>query len=189
MDLFSILDLDEQSLPSQAYLTANPDLIDKWKARLKPTKSFRIGLRWQGNPLYEQDLFRSVPFSLFRQFLSLKNCDFYSFQRDTGMEELSPSDPVEDLSRELSSWEDTAAALSLMDAVVTSCTSIAHLSGALGKKTFLFTPMLPYYIWAFPNKKSIWYPDVHLFRQQKFHDWQQEAQDIYQELQRAFQEK
>lgn len=182
MDLFSILDLDEKDLLPRAYLTANPELVPKWQTRMATSKKYKIGLRWQGNPLYEQDLFRSVPFSLLRPFFSLPNCAFYSLQRDSGVDELSVTDPIQDLSRELISWEDTAAAISQLDLVITSCTSVAHLSGALGKKTWLLTPKLAYYVWAHPGHKSAWYPDVQMFRQQIFCDWTQETKNILQEL-------
>lgn len=184
MDLFSILDLDQKDLPHEAYLKPNPEFVEKWKSRIPDSKKLKVGLRWQGNPLYEQDLYRSVPFELIRKFFSIPNIELFSLQKDTGFEEIQASDPILDLSSQLTSWEDTAAVISLLDVVVTSCTSVAHLAGALGKKTFVFTPMLPYYIWAYPSDKSIWYPDVHLFRQQKYHDWQYEAEEILKELAR-----
>jgi tetratricopeptide (TPR) repeat protein len=182
MDLASILEVGEEDLSQEAYLTAPPRFIEKWKARLPEKGKLKVGLRWQGNPLYEQDLFRSVPFEVFRRFILSDQADFYSLQRDAGLEELSSTDPVIDLSSELQTWEDTAAAISLLDVVITSCTSIAHLSGALGKKTFLFTPMVSYYVWASPGDKSIWYKDVRLFRQKEFHDWTLEAKDIGERL-------
>lgn len=184
MDLFSILDLEQSELPDKAYLSPNPEFVEKWKPQISKNNKLKVGLRWQGNPLYEQDLYRSVPFELIRMFFSVPNNEFFSLQKDTGIEEIRASDPIQDLSTQLTSWEDTTAVISLLDVVVTSCTSVAHLAGALGKKTLVFTPMLPYYIWAYPRDKSIWYPDVHLFRQKKYHDWQNEAEAILKELKR-----
>jgi tetratricopeptide (TPR) repeat protein len=184
MDLFSTLDLDAKDISSKAYLQADPKFLTKWKTKIKDTGKLKVGLRWQGNPHYEQDLYRSVPFPLFRDFLKMEGVDFYSLQRDSGVEELVAADPVLDLSKDLATWEDTAAAISLLDVVVTSCTSIAHLAGALGKQTLVFTPMLSYYIWAAPGEKSLWYPNVKLYRQQRFHDWRLEAGEIFAEIQR-----
>ena len=182
MDLFSTLDLEATDVSPSQYLHADPRACHHWKTKIKESKKLKVGLRWQGNPLYEQNLYRSVPFSAIRPFLGMEGVDFYSLQRDSGVEELQGSDPVTDLSPFLRTWDDTAAAISLLDVVVTSCTSIAHLAGALGKKTLLFTPMLPYYIWAGPGKKSIWYPDVTLFRQSKLHDWTEETKNIFDEI-------
>jgi hypothetical protein len=184
MDAFSLLDLDLKDLSSAPYLSPNPDFVNKWKNKIKNNGKLKVGLRWQGNPLYEQDLYRAVPFELFRKFFALPEFEFYSLQRDSGVEELLASDPVVDLSQELTSWEDTAAAISLLDVVVTSCTSIAHLAGAMGKKTLVFTPMVSYYVWALPGDSSPWYSDVKLFRQKRFHDWTQESDEVLQELKR-----
>jgi tetratricopeptide (TPR) repeat protein len=182
MDLFSTLDLEAADISPAPYLRPDAQTLLSWQSKIKDTGHLKVGLRWQGNPLYEQDLYRSVPFALFRPHLNIAGVDFYSLQRDSGTEELQSSDPVTDLSRDLLSWEDTAAAISLLDIVITSCTSIAHLAGALGKKTWLFTPLLPYYIWASPGQKSIWYADVTLYRQSKLQDWKAETESVFAEL-------
>jgi hypothetical protein len=187
MDLFSLLNLDLKDLSAQPYLSPSSEYVKKWTAKMAGKNKFKVGFRWQGNARYEQDLYRSVPFQLFRRFFTVPGIDFYSLQRDTGLEELLPSDPVIELSSELVTWEDTAAAISLLDVVITSCTSIAHLAGAMGKKTFLFTPMVSYHVWALPGTTSPWYADVQLFRQKQFHDWSLEAEDILQELKRILQ--
>ncbi len=182
MDLFSTLALEAEDISPAPYLWADASFLHRWQNKIKDRGHLKVGLRWQGNPLYEQDLYRSVPFSLLRPHLQMTGIDFYSLQRDSGVEELRSTDPVADLSPDLQTWDDTAAAISCLDIVITSCTSIAHLAGALGKKTWLFAPMLPYYIWASPGNKSLWYADVTLYRQVKLHDWQHEVDRIFTEL-------
>jgi hypothetical protein len=58
-----------------------------------------------------------------------------------------------------------------LDKVITSCTSVAHLSAAMGKETWIISPVLPYYLWADGKDTSIWYRNVRLFRQEKFGNW------------------
>lgn len=171
MDMPQILDLDLHEIPSGAYLQAPQTLMSKWRNIIPASGKLKVGLRWQGNPLYERDLYRSVPFSEFGAFFNNSNIEFYSLQRDSGVEEIDPASPVKDLSSELKTWEDTAAAISCLDLVISSCTSIAHLAAALGKKTWVYTPINHYYIWASPGEKSAWYPDVTLFRQKTFKEW------------------
>jgi hypothetical protein len=55
--------------------------------------------------------------------------------------------------------------------VITSCTSIAHLSAALGQETWVIVPILPYYAWAAPGESSVWYESVKLFRQTQYGNW------------------
>ncbi len=183
MDLVQLLDLDLPELPNQSYLSAAPEYMKKWQKIIPDNKKLRIGLRWQGNQLYEMDLYRSVPFTEFNHFFNISDeLEFYSLQRDSALEELDPNSPVVDLSQKLENWEDTAAAIANLDLVITSCTSIAHLSAALGKKTWVYTPINSYFIWALPQDKSPWYPDVQLFRQSKFRQWTEVTEKMTLEL-------
>ncbi len=79
--------------------------------------------------------------------------------------------PFADLRDQLKSWEDTASILKGLDLVITSCTSVAHLSAALGVETWVIVPVLPYYVWSVPGEKSVWYDSVRLFRQTTYGDW------------------
>jgi ADP-heptose:LPS heptosyltransferase len=108
----------------------------------------------------------------------------YSFQRDNDLRELP--DNIVDLQHLLISWEDTLAALSNMDLVITSCTSIAHASAAMGKETWVVVPILPYHVWAYGAPESIhspWYPETtRIFRQSKFGSWKEPFIEIEKEL-------
>ena len=56
--------------------------------------------------------------------------------------------------------------------VITTCTSVAHASASMGKKTFIFIPISAYYTWSHSTKQSPWYGDnVTLLRQQKPRSW------------------
>lgn len=90
----------------------------------------------------------------------------YSFQRD---QDMIPDLPFTQL--DLPTFEETASLLAGMDLMITSCTSVAHLSAALGVETWIIVPVLPYYLWAEPGDSSKWYDCVRLFRQEKYGDW------------------
>jgi ADP-heptose:LPS heptosyltransferase len=79
--------------------------------------------------------------------------------------------PFADLRDQMKSFEDTASIIQGLDLVITSCTSIAHLSAALGKETWVIVPIMPYYAWSAPGDKSVWYDSVRLFRQEKYGEW------------------
>jgi hypothetical protein len=105
----------------------------------------------------------------------------FSFQKDHDLQDV----PFEDLSSELKTWEDTASHLMAMDLVITSCTSVAHMAGALGVETWVIVPVLPYYTWAVPGEKSAWYDSVTLFRQTKYGQWD----DVFEKIQGRLQER
>ena len=90
--------------------------------------------------------------------------------------------PFEDLEPNLKTWEDTASYMSSMDLIITSCTSTAHMSAALGIETWVIVPVLPYYLWAVPKNKSAWYDNVTLFRQEKYGEWEAPLNAVKQAL-------
>ena len=130
-------------------------------------KKFRIGLRWQGNPQFEHEQHRQFDPNLLFDAVKGTDAEFISLQRDEGAQ--YKPDWVKDV--QLDHWEDTRAAVASCDLVVTSCTSVAHLSAAMGVKTWIVVPILPYYLWAKPGSKTEWYDSVTLFRQDAYGDW------------------
>jgi hypothetical protein len=187
MDLPVLLDLDSNEIPSAPYLDVDPRFSDKWAAKAARSSAsrgptLRVGLRWQGNPRYEQDLMRSVPFASLEALCTIPGVELYSLQRDHGAEERSADSPVTDWGSELSTWEDTAAALSQLDLVISSCTAVAHLAAALGRPTWLLCPLNCYYLWAMPGDRSPWYQTLRLFRQVRPGSWEEPLRRIRMEL-------
>jgi hypothetical protein len=64
-----------------------------------------------------------------------------------------------------------AALIDACDAVVSIDNSTVHLSGALGKKTFVLLPYSSDWRWGLNAPVSYWYPSVHLFRQATPGEW------------------
>ena len=126
----------------------------------------RVGLRWSGLPAYEHQTKRLFPHELL--FNTMKDRAYcINLQRDEG-EEYCP-DWIEKV--DLSTWTATAAAISSCEMVVTSCTSIAHLAGAMGVPTMIIVPVVPYYLWTSPGTSTPYYDSVTLFRQTDPDDW------------------
>ena len=134
----------------------------------KRSGKFTVGLRWQGNLRFEKDHKKAVPHAEFFSAVQ-SNYWFVSLQRDQGAEERPAW--VEEM--KLDTWLDTRDAISQCDLVISTCTSVAHLSGAMGIPTWVLSPILPYYIWAVPGETSTWYDSVRLFRQTVFRSWQE----------------
>lgn len=130
-------------------------------------KKYRIGVRWQGNPQFEHEQHRLFPPAQLFKALEGVDAEFISLQRDEG----SQHRPAWIKQVPLDSWEDTQVAVSSCDLVISSCTSVAHLAGAMGVPTWIIVPILPYYLWAKPEATTCWYNNVLLFRQKVFGDW------------------
>jgi ADP-heptose:LPS heptosyltransferase len=76
-----------------------------------------------------------------------------------------------DLTDHLTDFSETAALVSCLDLVITVDTSVAHLSAALGRPTWILLPYVPDYRWLLDRDDSPWYPTVRLFRQTESCDY------------------
>ncbi|MBB5417004.1 ADP-heptose:LPS heptosyltransferase [Paraburkholderia sp. JPY171] len=72
----------------------------------------------------------------------------------------------------LATFDDTAAFVSELDLVITVCTSVAHLSGALGQRTWVLLDVNPHWVWLLERGDSPWYPSATLYRQPRFGEWE-----------------
>ena len=72
--------------------------------------------------------------------------------------------PLIDLASGIEDFADTAALVDNLDLVISVDTSVAHLSGAMGKPTWVLHPGIPDWRWEIAGTESPWYPTVRLFR-------------------------
>lgn len=144
-------------------------------------KKLRVGLRWQGNPQFEHEQHRIFPAQYLFNAVKGYDIDYISLQRDEGVE----NRPAWVKEVDLSHWEQTRIALASCDIVITSCTSVAHMSAAMGITTWIITPILPYYLWAKPGDTTEWYNSVKLFRQKAHGDWSATFVDLKKEFKEA----
>lgn len=174
------------NFPNKPYLTAKQESVEIWKNIIKSDK-IKVGIRWAGNPKFEHQQFRRFPENFITNLAKYKELEIYSLQRDHNIIQLPEG--IHDLQHFLLSWEDTMAAISNLDLVITSCTSIAHLSAAMGKETWVMVPILPYHTWTFGTPESDtspFYECVKLFRQKEYIKWNGAFQKMYDALEKKF---
>lgn len=183
-----ILKTQYRELTGGTYLTANDEYIKKFKSLVKSSK-LKVGIRWLSMPkegvchtLGDAYLPRRFPANLMFNATMQDHVQLYSLQRDEGCENLPRMSGIVDLAPVLQSWEDTAGAIYNLDLVITSCTSVAHLSAAMGKPTWIVIPLMAYYVWAMPGNKTLWYDQVRLFRQKTYGKWDEPFKKIKEEL-------
>ncbi|MCE2680314.1 MAG: tetratricopeptide repeat-containing glycosyltransferase family protein [Burkholderiales bacterium] len=154
------------------YLYAEPAKSASWKQTLGQASRLRVGLVWSGSPTHKHDTSRSIELRDFLAQLPVEH-DYISLQkelRDTDKAALTGSS-VQWLGESLSDFTDTAALCVNLDVLVSVDTSVAHLAGALGKKTFLLLPFSPDYRWLLDRDDTPWYPSLTLFRQDSSRQW------------------
>jgi len=155
------------------YVQAPADLCALWRRRIAPTAGINVGIVWRGSPQLLQDRFRnrSMRLEQLRPIAAIPGVTLYSLQCGDGRTELleaNPPFPAIDLAPD---FPNTAAAIEALDLVVTVDTSIAHLAGALGKRTFLMLPYNPCFRWMVDRDDTPWYPATRLFRQTRPGEW------------------
>ena len=161
------LDLDENQLwygPYLKPLNNCPMLSGKKK----------IGIKTMGNPKYDQDLHRTIPFEHLIDCIP-EDYTIYSFHIDEDFHHPR----VINLKDKIKSWDDTLDYLNQMDTVVSSCTSLIHAAGAIGKQSIVMIPILTYYTWAKPGYHTKWYGDsLTILRQTEYNNWNSPLKEL-----------
>jgi hypothetical protein len=174
------------NFPNKPYILPLEESVNIWSSIIKSDK-IKVGIRWAGNPKFEHQQFRKFPVEFISNIAKYQELEVYSLQRDDNTVPLPKN--ITDLQYLLLSWEDTAAAIANMDLVITSCTSIAHLSAAMGKETWVIVPILPYHTWTLGAPSSItspYYESVKLFRQKEPNKWDKTFEELYGSLEIKF---
>jgi hypothetical protein len=154
------------------YLRADPAKVARWKSRLGDPAGPRVGLVWRGDPNNRDDRHRSLALSDLLQQLPL-DCRYYSLQKELGESEkrILRAHPTASCLAEELDFTETAAVCECLDLVISVDTSVAHLSAALGKSTWILLPFSPDCRWLLSRADSPWYPTVKLYRQESIGDW------------------
>lgn len=135
----------------------------------------RIGFVWAGSPVHDNDRNRSCPLEKLIPLFENQSKSWVSFQKGPATEKLSTLSPdfqVEDWGSRFRDFVDTAWALDEIDLLITVDTSVAHLAGAFGKKTWLILPFNPDWRWMLDREDSPWYPSFRIFRQDRTRRWE-----------------
>jgi hypothetical protein len=68
-------------------------------------------------------------------------------------------------------FSDTVRVLDELDLVISTCTSMVHLCGAIGKECWVLLDYSPHWLWGTDSDRSNWYPSLKLFRQRTPGGW------------------
>ena len=80
------------------------------------------------------------------------------------------------------SFEDTIEIIRNLDLVITTCTSIAHLSSTIGTKTWILLAYNSDWRWFTNTNSTPWYKNTLLFRQEKLNNWESVFEKVKQKL-------
>ena len=149
------------------YLSADASDVSRWRARLGEKSKIRVGLMWSGNPGNKRDRYRSIPLSELLRHLpgGFQYVSLQKEMREIDAETLRSNPQIMNLADEQQDFDDVAALCECVDLVISVDTSVAHLSGALGRETWILLSSTPDWRWLLDRTGSPWYPTVELYRQ------------------------
>jgi hypothetical protein len=170
---------DDKDFPGTAYLKPDPERHLQWRALRGGTWQKYVGVNWTGGLDDTGKSKRSVSLETLLPILRKPDINFVSLNHRPEAE-----DEIARLTRDhgisLKHWpralgtndyDDTAALVSALDAVVTVTSAIVHLAGALGTKAYVLVPAKPRWSYGLTGRDMPWYKSVQLYRQPKDDNW------------------
>lgn len=174
--------LKSKDFPKEPYLKCDPELKQKY---IQPKDKLNIGISWKGGYKHTRKDLRSVSLEDLKPILEM-DANFISLQYTEGaQDELDEFEKATGIHLEhnqdvINDYDHTAALVSNLDLVISVCTSVIHLSGAMGVPCWVLTPSRP--AWRYlVNGPMPWYGSVRLFRQPK-DDWEPVIKQVKSEL-------
>ena len=170
------------------YLRAAPERIAYWRARLDALgPGPKIGLSWRGGIVATRRHLRSLALEEFLPLLRLPagfvslqygDCsgDLDTLRRDHGVILPHWQDAIDD-------YDETAALVCALDLVISVCTAVIHLAGALGKPVWVLVPAVAEWRYLDRGEKLPWYPSARLFRQTEPGRWQNVVRQVSEQFQ------
>jgi len=166
------LNLNPPEVKFKKYLKVDNEKKKEWRERIGFSNKVRIGLCWQGGRRNDPEMMsidrrRSISLEEMASIV-IEDADFYTLQKDESNDEF-PS--IKNLMGFVQDFSDTAAFIDSLDLVISVDTAVAHVSGALGKPTWMLSRKGGCWRWGDEGESTFWYPSMRIFRQDKMNCW------------------
>ncbi len=176
MSIPGILGITLENFPSTiSYINPDPVLAGQWQQRLGPKTRMRVGFAWSGRKDNWLNEHKGMPFETMLDLIKKQpTVEWINLQADADADQCQAlrAAGVKLFENSIANFADTAALVCHCDVVVCVDTAIAHLSGAMGRPTWL---MLNWFgacwRWLINRDDSPWYPNMRIFRQTAQDDW------------------
>lgn len=170
------------------YLVADPRRIDYWRDRLDTLGAgLKVGISWRGGIARTGQSERSIPLDQLLPSFTGPRVHFVSLQYTDCQEELACLHrqygiEVQHWQDALDDYDETAALVKALDLVVSVCTAVIHLSGALGQRVWIMAPLVPEWRYGLTGENMPWYPSARVFRQSQRGNWAPVIRKVASEL-------
>jgi tetratricopeptide (TPR) repeat protein len=161
----------------RGYLSADPARVAAWRERLNGISPLpKIGISWRGGTSNTRRGLRSIGLESWGPLLGLP-ARFFSLQygeveADLNQARETSGATVMRFPEAEVDYDELAALVAALDLVITVCTAVVHLAGALGRETWVLTPAIPESRYLDHGESMPWYPSVRLIRQKHIGSWE-----------------
>ncbi len=159
------------------YLRADPARVEVWRRRLAALgPGPAVGISWRGGTHETRSPVRSLPLEQWAPIFGVDGVHFIDLQyTDCGPEidavQRQHAVRVHRWAEARGDFEETAALVAALDLVVSVCTTVIHLAGALGKPVWVIAPYAPEWRYGMHGQDMPWYPSAKIFRQPAYGEW------------------
>jgi tetratricopeptide (TPR) repeat protein/ADP-heptose:LPS heptosyltransferase len=167
------------------YLVPSQDKRIYFKNKLINNNKYNIGISWKTtNP---SEIHRNITLDKIKKILTNINCNFYNLQFGDYTADKEFFNKNEELLTFYDidykdDFESIAALIAELDFVITIQNTIAHLSCALSKETWVMLSTFPRFNWGFEKDQCCWYPTAKIFRQKIISEWDEVTCAIEQKI-------
>ncbi len=174
----------------QGYLQADPAKVERRKALLSELgPGLKVGLSWRGGTAVTRRDRRSLDLQQLLPLLSVPGIHWVNLQYGDRQAEIAALDRRHGIV--LHDWpevidsdcDETAALVVGLDLVISVCTAVVHLTGALGRPVWVMTSQVPEWRYGLSGDTMPWYPTAKLFRQTARGDWDGVISEVSKQLQ------
>ncbi len=156
----------------QGYLKPDPERVAHWRTQLSSLGAgLKVGISWRGGTVFTHRERRTLSLQALLPVLSVPGVHWVNLQYGKRADEIAELKSGGDIvivdwpEAIDGSYDETAALVSALDLVISVCTSVVHLTGALGKSVWVMTALVPEWRYGLGGSSMLWYPAARLFRQ------------------------
>ena len=142
--------------------------LKKWKDKININKK-NIGLVWSGYFFGPKEPYRSIKLKSFKKLLNL-DCNFYSLQKEIWDRDIEFFENSKIIKYGDNNLDDIVCIIKNLDLIISSDTSILHLSSVLEKKTWGLIPFDADWRW-YEYYKIHPYQNLKIYKQKQFNNW------------------
>jgi len=159
------------------YLKCDPIRRAAWRERLAALGEGPVlGLSWRGGTNATGRHRRSLALDTLSPLLDRTGVHFVSLQYGACVDEILELARKHGLivhyfPEAIEDYDETAALVGALDGVVSVCTAVVHLAGALGQTVHVLAPKVPEWRYGLSGPRMPWYASAVVHRQDHAGDW------------------